>query len=189
MTATELHAPAPARTPTDRLLSASVGVAPLGYLVADTTYAVRGWDDGAGGVLHVLGAAGYGLVVVAVAGRLPRGSALAAVLLLAGVLGLAGNVGYGFDAVHASLGDVPLVDRSGAAVLIKPLGLAFPLSLALVALALARLGLRRQAVVVLLAGLAWPVAHIGNVAALAVAVDVALVVALGSLAGGAAREA
>ena len=33
-----------APTPTDRLLDGSLAVAPLLYLAADTTYAVRGWD-------------------------------------------------------------------------------------------------------------------------------------------------
>jgi uncharacterized membrane protein len=80
-----------------------------------------------------------------------------------------------------SLGDTQLVDRAGAANLIKPLGLCFPLSFALIAAALTRLGHRWQGAVVLLAILAWPVAHIGNIAALAVPVDVALVVAFGSL--------
>jgi hypothetical protein len=165
-------------TPTDRLLTGSLLVAPLVYLAADVTYAARGWTDPTAGVLHVLGAIGYGFVLLWVAGRLPAGSTLAAVLLLVGMAGLAGNVAYGFDTIHQSLGDVALVDRSGAATLIKPLGLCFPLSLVLVAVALGR---RWPAAVVLAAALAWPVAHIGNIAPLAVAVNVALVVGLGSL--------
>lgn len=173
--------PAP-RTPTDRLLTGSLLVAPLLYLAADTTYAARGWDDPAAGVLHVLGALAYGFVVLRVAGWLPPASALAAAILLTGLIGLGGNVAYGFDTIHLSLGDVQLVDRSGAATLIKPLGLFFPLSFALVALGLARLGHRWQAGLVLVAIVAWPVAHIGNIAAVAVPVNVALVVAFGSLA-------
>ena len=74
-----------------------------------------------------------------------------------------------------------LVHQPGAANLIKPLGLFFPLSFALVALALTRLGHRWQAALVLAAIVAWPVAHIGNIAAVAVPVNVALVVAFGSL--------
>lgn len=168
-------------TPTDTLLTASLVVAPLIYLAADSTYATRGWQDPTAGVLHVLGAIAYGFVVLRVAGWLPRSSRLAAAILLTGLIGMAGNVAYGFDTIHQSLGDVPLVDRAGAAALIKPLGLFFPLSFALVAWALARLGYRWQAVLVLLAILAWPIAHIGNVAAVAVPVNLALVVAFGSL--------
>lgn len=181
MTTTTETTPATTTTPTDRLLDGSLAVAPLLYLAADTTYAVRGWSDATAGVLHVLGAIAYGFVVLAVASWLPRGSRLAAAIVLTGLIGAAGNVAYGFDTIHLSLGDTALVDQPGAANLIKPLGLFFPLSLALVAWALARLGHRWQAGVVLVASLAWPVAHIGNVAALAVLVNVALVVALASL--------
>ena len=65
-----------ATTPTDRLLTGALLVAPLIYLAADTTYAARGWDDATGGVLHVLGAIAYGFVVLRVASWLPasRGS-------------------------------------------------------------------------------------------------------------------
>lgn len=170
------------RTPTERLLTGSLLVAPLVFLAADSLYAARGWDDPAAGVLHVLGAIAYGFVVLRVAGWLPPASALGAAIVLTGLIGMAGNAAYGFETIHMSFGDVQLVDRSGAANLIKPLGLFFPLSFALVAWALARLGHRWQAVVVLVAILAWPVAHIGNVAAVAVPVNVALVVAFGSLA-------
>ncbi|CAM3569644.1 hypothetical protein NOZE110980_04620 [Nocardioides zeicaulis] len=125
--------------------------------------------------------AGRLVVVLAVGSWLPPGSRLAAALVLVGMVGACGNAAYGWDAIHVSLGDAPLVDQPGAAALIKPIGLFFPLSLALVAWALARLGHRWQAALVLVATLAWPVAHIGNVATLAVLVNVALVVALGSL--------
>jgi hypothetical protein len=168
-------------TPTSRLLDGSLAVAPLLYLAADTTYAVRGWDDAAAGVLHVLGAIGYGFVMLAVASWLPRTSSLAAAIVLTGVIGTVGNAAYGLDAIHLSLGDVSLVDQPGAANLIKPLGLFFPLSFALVAWALAGLGHRWQAGLVLAAIVAWPVAHIGNIALVAVPVNVALVVAFGSL--------
>ncbi|WP_028644405.1 hypothetical protein [Nocardioides sp. URHA0020] len=168
-------------TPTDRLLDAALLVAPLLFLAADTTYAVRGWDDPTAGVLHVLGATGYGFVVLRVASWLRPDSRLAARILFTGLVGLVGSAAYGFEAIHQSLGDTQLVDRPGAANLIKPFGLFFPLSMALIAWALTRLGRRWQGVTVLVASLAWPVAHIGNVAVLAVAVNIALVVGFGSL--------
>ncbi len=176
------YAALPTSTPTARVLRASLVVAPLAYLAADATYAARGWDDPLAGVLHVLGAIAYGLVPIAAASWLPAGSRLAAALLVVGVVGLAGNVAYGFDTIHLSLGDVALVDQSGAANLIKPLGLGFPLSLALVAWALQRRGHRWQAALVLVAIVLWPVAHIGNVAWMAVPANLLLVVGLGSLA-------
>jgi hypothetical protein len=171
----------PETTPTDRLLTGALLVAPLVYLAADSTYAAQGWDSGAGGVIHVLGAIAYGFVVLRIASWLPRTSRLAACILLTGVIGLVGNAAYGFEAIHMSLGDTQLVDRTGAATLIKPLGLFFPLSFALVSLAMVRLGHRWQGALVLVAMIAWPVAHIANLSAVAVPVNVALVVALGSL--------
>ena len=94
---------------------------------------------------------------------------------------MSGAVAYGFDTIHMSLGEPSLVDQSGAANLIKPLGLFFPLALALVAIALIRLDARWQGWVVLLAALAWPVGHIANIAPLCVVVNVALVLGLGTL--------
>jgi hypothetical protein len=176
-------------TPTDRLLTGSLLVAPLVYLAADTTYAARGWDDATGGVLHVLGAIAYGFVVLRVASWLPRESKLAAWILFTGLVGMVGNAAYGFEAIHMSLGDTQLVDQPGAANLIKPLGLFFPLSFALIAWALVRLGHRWQGLLALVAIVAWPVAHIGNLPVLAVPVNVALVVAFGSLVWARASEA
>lgn len=181
---TDTSHPAPPDTSTAAaiVLNASLVVAPLIYLAADSTYAARGWDDPAAGVIHVVGAIAYGFVVLAVASWLPPVSRLSVALVITGLIGMAGNVAYGFEAIHMSLGDVPLVDRSGAAVLIKPLGLFFPLSFALVAWALVQLRHRWQGLLVLAAMIAWPIAHIGNIAALAVAVNVVLVVAFGGVA-------
>jgi len=183
MTAAPALAPAVDGTsPTDRLLTASLVAGPLVYLAADTTYAARGWQaDGAGAVLQVLGSMLYGLALLAVAGRLPRASVLRAVAVFTLIVGVAGNVAYGFDAIHVSLGDVSLVDRSGAANLIKPLGLFFPLALLVAAIALARLGLRTPAAMVALGAVVFPVAHIGNLAWLAVAGNVVLVLGFAGL--------
>jgi hypothetical protein len=170
-----------ASTPTEKMLTASLIVAPLIYLAADTTYGARGWDDATAGVLHVIGAIAYGFVVLRVAAWLPRESRLRAAIVFTGLVGMAGNVAYGFEAIHMSLGDTQLVDRAGAANLIKPLGLFFPISFVLVAVALTRLGQRWQGIAVLVASIAWPVAHIGNIAAIAIPVNVVLVLALGSL--------
>jgi hypothetical protein len=167
--------------PTDRVLTASLLIAPLLYLAADSTYAGLGWDDAGAGVLHVLAAIAFGFVVLRVASWLPADSRLGAAILVTGLVGMAGNVAYGFDTIHLSLGDTALVDQPGAANLIKPLGLFFPLSFLLVGLALTRLRHQWQGVVVIVAMVAWPVAHIGNIAALAVPVQVALVAAFGSL--------
>jgi hypothetical protein len=170
------------RTPEQRLLTASLLVAPVTYLAADTTFAARGWEENAGGgVIAVLAAIAYGLLALEVAGWLPPASWLRVAVVVIGIVGVAGNVAYGFDSIHVALGDASLVDRSGAASLIKPLGLCFPLSLALMAAALLRLGARWQGALVLLGAVVFPIAHIGNIAALAVAGHVALVLGFASL--------
>jgi hypothetical protein len=177
-------APSPTTTPAtleQRLLTGSLLVAPVTYLAADTTYAARGWEDATAGVLAVLGSIAYGFVFLRVAGWLAPSSRLRPALVVVGLVGMSGAVAYGFDTIHLSLGDTQLVDQPGAANLIKPLGLFFPLALVLVGVALARLGARWQGGLVLLAGLAWPVGHIANIAPLCFAVNVALVLGLGTL--------
>ena len=168
------------RSPVDRVLTASLLVAPVVYLIADVLYASRGWDDPTAAVFHVLGAIGYALVLlslVAWADGVP-----AAVLLVVGVLGAAGNVAYGFNTIHVSLGDTDLVDAAGAAVLIKPLGLYFPLTLLLAAFVLRRTQPAWVVAALAVAGAAWPVAHIANIGWLAVLVNAALVVVFARMA-------
>ncbi|MEU8233476.1 hypothetical protein AB0C12_28175 [Actinoplanes sp. NPDC048967] len=174
-------------TPIDRLLTAMLLIGPVLYLVADALYATRGWDDPAAGVVHVLGAAGYAFVLL----RLVTWSdgMPAAVLLVVGVLGVAGNVAYGFDTIHVSLGDTDLVDATGAAAgLIKPLGLCFPLTLLVAAFALRRRQPGWVVAVLAVAGVAWPVAHIANVGWLAVLVNAVLVATFGAIALAAGRR-
>lgn len=162
------------QTPTDLLLTASLVVAPLIYLLADSLYATRGWDDPDAGAFHVLGAISYSFVLVRVASW-ARGW-LAAATLFVGLVGAAGNVAYGFNTIHVSLGAVDLVDTSGPGAIIKPLGLFCPLAFLLTAIVLSKIGARASAALVGVASLAWPVAHIGNIAWLAVTVNVLLVV-------------
>jgi hypothetical protein len=171
--------PAMTSTPTERVLTASLVVAPVIYLIADLLYATRGWDDPTAGVVHVLAAVGYTLVMFRLV-TLGSGP-LAAVLLVVGALGAAGDVAYGFNTIHVSLGDTNLVDATGAAVLIKPLGLCFPLTLLLGAAALRRIAPAWTVALLAVSAIAWPVAHIANIGWLAVAVNVALVVGFGSL--------
>jgi hypothetical protein len=173
-------------TPLGRVLTASLVVAPVVYLIADVLYATRGWDDPTAAVLHVLGAVGYTLVLVRLV-NLGNG-VLAAVLLLVGAFGAAGNVAYGFNTIHVSLGDTDLVDATGAAVLIKPLGLCFPLTLLLGAAVLRRTTPAWTAVLLALCALVWPLAHIANIGWLAVLVNAALVAAFGGVAVALARR-
>src|SRR3954453_12399259 len=77
-------------SPVDRLLTACLIIAPVIYLIADLLYAARGWDDPAAAVFHILGAIGYAFVVLRLVtwtDGLP-----AALLLVVGLIGAAGNV-------------------------------------------------------------------------------------------------
>jgi hypothetical protein len=172
--------PAMTTTPLERLLTASLVVAPATFLIADLLYATRGWDDPTAAVVHVLAAVGYTLVMVRLV-TLSHGT-LAAVLLMVGALGAAGDVAYGFNTIHVSLGDTDLVDAAGAAVLIKPLGLCFPLTLLLGAAVLRRIAPTWAVVLLAVSAIAWPVAHIANIGWLAVAVNAALVAVFSAVA-------
>src|SRR5689334_685464 len=147
----------PSGSPVDRVLTASLIVGPVLYLIADSLYAARGWTDPAAAVFHVLASIAYTFVMLWVV-RHSTGY-LAAALLVVGAVGVAGSVAYGFNTIHVSLGDTDLVDASGAAVLIKPLGLCFPLMLLLCAVALRRRGPQWATACVAMAALGWPVAH------------------------------
>ena len=161
-------------------VTASLVVAPLLYLAADSTYAVRGWDDPTAGLLHVLGAIGYGFVVLCVAHRLPTRSGCGP--------SSCSPPSWGWRATPPTLRGDPHVVRRRP---VRPPGRGgqphqaaaalLPLSLLLVAAALHRLGTRWQAVGVLVATVLWPVAHIGNLPWLAVPANLLLVLAIGSL--------
>lgn len=171
---------APSGTPVDRVLTASLFVAPVIFLIADVVYAARGWDDPAAGIFHVLGSIAYTFVMLWAVER--SGGYLAAALLVVGAIGVAGSVAYGFDTIHVSLGDTALVDAPGAANLIKPLGLCFPLMLLLCAVVVRRLAAPWVVASIAVAALAWPVAHIANIKWLAVVVNVLLVAGFAALA-------
>lgn len=172
-----------APTPTDRILAGSLVLAPLTYLLADSLYAARGWDDSTAAVFHVLGAIGYTFVFLCVVVLLRDHPNWSAAVLVTGMVGVAGNVAYGFNTIHVSLGGVDLVDADGAATLIKPLGLVFVLALLLTAIGLAVTGTapRWAALLIGVAAVAWPASHIPNIAWLAVLTQALLLVGFGGV--------
>jgi hypothetical protein len=165
-----------AQSPSDRLLTYSLAIAPLTYLLADSLYAANGWDSANAGAIHVLGAILYGFVALRIASWATGWLQAAAIVV--GVLGTAGNVAYGFNTIHVSLGAIDLVDTSGPGAIIKPLGLFFPLSLLIGAVVLTRINRRPNALLMGVAGVVWPIAHIANIAPLAILTNALLVCAL-----------
>jgi hypothetical protein len=170
----------PTATPLDRLLTAAVPVSFGLTLISSVLYALRGWDDPTAALLHILGGAVGGLAVVRLAGYLERAPWLAAVALAVGELGCAGVVGYGFNTVEVGLGGVDLIQASGVAVVLKPLGLCWPAALLLVGIGLARAGraVLPYGVAAVVGALLFPVSRIANIGWLAVLVDVVLLAAL-----------
>lgn len=164
-------------TPTAALLNASLIMGPLCYLFLDTTYAVRGWWDAPTGALHVVVAGIYGVtairLVTLAAGRLQ------ALLLVVALFGVIGNAGVGFDTVQVGLGGKDLFGLSGAADVLKVLGFFFPLTLLLSAVALRGRVPTWLPLLLAVAALTFPVAHVGNISWLAITDAVLVVVALG----------
>jgi hypothetical protein len=170
-------------SPLDRLLTVALVLAPAFALLSTVLYAARGWDDAVAGVVHVIAALLGALLVVRLVTYLDRLPVLAAVALVVGLVGACGNVAYGFNTIEVSLGNVDLVDQPGAANLIKPLGLCWPLGLLLLGAGLLRA--RRVPMWVgwgiVIAVAAYPVSRIGNIAWLALVLDLVLLVCLAAI--------
>jgi hypothetical protein len=133
--------------------------------------------------VQIIGGVLGALVAVRIATYLDRVPRLAAVALLLGMAGCGGVVGYGFNTIAVGLGGADLIDATGAAAVLKPLGLFWPLAVLLLGIGLLRA--RRVPLVcglgITVAALAYPVSRIGNIAWLAVAVDVVLLICLAAI--------
>ena len=158
-------------TALDRLLTLSLAGSLGLTLVSSVLYALLGWDSAPAAVAHILGGALGGLLVVRVATWL---DGLAPAVLLIGMLGVAGNVGYGFNTITVGLGGLDLIDASGAAAILKVLGLLWPLTLLLAGIGLWNRVPRWCAIGIVLGAVAFPVSRIANIGWLAVVVDLVL---------------
>jgi hypothetical protein len=168
------------RPPAERVLDAALVVAPLAYLVVDSSYAVRGWDDGTTAALHILAAALYGLAALKLVGL--TSGRVQAVLLVVTVLGIAGNAGVGVNTLHVATGGTDLFDEGGPANLFKTMGFFFPLTFLVAAVALRRRSPAWWPVLLGLGAVLFPVAHVGNIGWLAVLDALVLLAALGTCA-------
>jgi hypothetical protein len=167
-------------SPVDRLLTAAVLLAPMTTLVSSVMFAANGWDDGPAGAVQVIAGILDFLLVVRLVTWLDSTSWLTPLVLGVGALGAGGWVAYGVNTIETSLGNRDLVDVSGAATIIKPLGLCWPAMLILVGILL----LRARSVPVgsglgiTATGLLMPISRIGNIWQLAIVVDVLLLAGL-----------
>ncbi len=172
------QATATVAAPTERLLDASLLLAPIAYLAVDCSYAVRGWDDGATASLHVLAAALYGLAAIKLV-TLVRGWPQA-VLLVVALLGVVGNAGVGENTLHVALGGNDLFDADGPANLFKAMGFFFPLTFVIAAVALRRRAATWWSTTLVLGAVLFPVAHVANISWLTIVDGLVLLLALGS---------
>lgn len=161
----------------DVLLTAAWVAGPLVSLVGAVAVAGNDWrTDATSGAVQVVGSILYSLTLLAVAERTPKHWRLRAALVLCLVVGLLGNVAHGFAAINGSLGQVPVVDPTSAALVVEPLRLFFPVALLLAAVVLARLACRRPAALVAAGAGVVLLAHLGDAAWLAAAGHAVLVV-------------
>ena len=160
------------------------GARARGYPDSSLLFAARGWADGTAGAVQVIAGVLDMLLVVRLLTWLDDVPRTAALVLGLGALGAGGWVAYGINTIETSLGNVDLVDVSGAATIIKPLGLCWPVMLVIVGVAL--LHTRRLpipcALAIMLSGLLLPISRIGNIASLAIVVDVLLLAGLTAIA-------
>jgi hypothetical protein len=165
--------------PTERLLDASLLLAPLVYLAVDSSYAVRGWDDGPTGAMHIVAAALYGLAAIKLV-SMTRGRT-SAVLLVVAVLGIVGNAGVGQNSLQVALGGNDLFDADGPANVFKTMGFFFPLTFLIGALALRTRTPAWWSALLVLGAALFPIAHVANISWLAIADAVLMLLALGTL--------
>ena len=169
--------------PTERLLTASLILSPAVTLISSVLYALTGWDNGTAAAVHIVGGILGIPVVVRLTTYLDRVPALAATAFAVGVAGCGGVIGYGFNTLGVSLGGVDLIDATGPATILKPLGLCWPLALLLFGIALMRTGRVPTAVGlgIVLSGVVFPVSRIANIGWLAIAVDLLLLACLAAV--------
>jgi hypothetical protein len=177
LASTSPAAPAVA-APTERLLAASLLLAPVTYLAVDCSYAVQGWDHGPTAAAHLLAAAVYGLAALALV-RLVRGWPQA-VLLVVAVLGVIGNAGVAENSLHIALGGNDLFEADGPANVFKTMGFFFPLTFVVAAVALRRRAAAWWPPLLVVGALLFPVAHVGNISWLAIIDGLVMLAALGS---------
>lgn len=169
---------------------AALVAAPLLLLTATILMAVRGEgmnNGAAAGAVLVWAMIAFAVGLVGLTRRfaasLPRAAALLPILIL---VGCAGGVGFGVDAMHAALtSGGNLMDAGGIAM---GLGLAVPgalfwLGVAATGVAADRAGMisRWATVAIVLGAVLFPVSRMPSIAALSIAADLLLVAGLASV--------
>jgi hypothetical protein len=177
-------------TDQQRLLTGTAGVlAPLLLLASTLAFMAngKGLSEGeVGGTLELWAFVAFGVALAGLARVLePVNARVAAVVTGLGVLGAAGGAAYGLDAIASGAFHVSVQDV-GAGVTplaLRVPGVAFPLALVVLGVALARHELVRPVAAwsLVAAAVLFPAARIPDSIPVAVASDVLNVVAVGSI--------
>ena len=163
----------------ERLLNASLLLAPLAYLAVDSSYAARGWDDGPTAAMHILAAALYGIAAIKLV-TMTSGRSQATLLVIA-ILGVIGNAGVGENTLHVALGGNDLFDADGPANVFKSLGFFFPLTFLITAFVLRARTPAWWPALLATGAVLFPIAHVANISWLALVDAVLILLALGTL--------
>lgn len=164
--------------PTERLLAASLLLAPIAYLAVDCSYAVQGWHHGPTAAAHLLAAVLYGLAAIKLV-SLVRGWPQALLLVVA-ILGVVGNAGVADNTLHIALGGSDVFEADGPANVFKTMGFFFPLTFVIAAVALRRRAAAWWPPLLIVGALLFPVAHVANISWLAIVDGLLMLAALGS---------
>jgi hypothetical protein len=172
-----------------RLLGVASIVGPLLLFGSSVAFVSGGGmnQDELGGALLVYAMTALILVIGGLARAIQETSPRTSVaLLVLGVIGCAGGIGFGIDSIHAALpGGAGLEDANssaGAIALFLP-GMLFPFSFAWLGVALARADVRPRSTgpLLVVAAVLFPIANVPDIEILAVIADAMFVVALAPL--------
>ncbi len=170
-------------SPIDKLLTAALVLAPALLLLSSIIGTVGGGigESAPSALTMHLAFVFFALVALKLTSLLADRPALAALLLLVAVLGVAGGIGYGVNAWGIDAGGVDLNEASTlGGVAIKAFGICFPISMIGfgVALATTHQVPTPVALGVALGGLLFPMGRISGTTGLVFACDVVLLLAL-----------
>jgi hypothetical protein len=175
-------------SPTDLLLNASLILAPTLMLTSSIVYVVTDelGHGVPGGIVQNLAMICFMLVVIRLTTLVSDSSPkVAAALLLVGIVGVAGGIGYGVNAYAVEVTGVDMNDTAGAAATaLQTAGILFPLMFIGfgATLLLTKTVPAPIALALVVGGVLFPLGRIPGIDALALASDVTLLVALTAVA-------
>lgn len=175
-------------SPTDLLLNASLILAPALLLTSSVVYAVNDelGHGVPGGIVQNLAMICFMLVVIRLTTLVSADSPkVSAALLLVGVVGVAGGIGYGVNAYAVGVTGIDMNEMAGAAgTALQMAGIFFPLTFIGfgAAMLIAKTVPAPIALAMIVGGVLFPLGRIPGIDALAFASDAMLLVALAAVA-------